>query len=277
MGKECLYCGQPLPLSRRLTRKNLHSECEKQQQESLFAYERTLRQAGRDRQLTQATKAELREIAAAGRFQDEQLQEANKSIYESLKEAILKHSDFTQGERDFLGELQAFFSLTDEEASAQELDHIREVVFIVEGNLPEIDSTVRLTRNEVAHFEGPATWMHLKTRRKRVAGSRAQSVRIAKGIRLRSNSTPGKTVEWEEFQPVSEGKVVVTSKRLLFVGDKKNFNVKLDKILDLELFPDAVMIYRGTVNPTYLFMDDVARFYAVLSTVLEDSEEPEEE
>lgn len=81
-------------------------------------------------------------------------------------------------------------------------------------------------------------------------------------------STPGRSEEWQEFQTVDEGKAIVTSGRLLFVGAKKNLNVKHDKILDLELYSDAVQIHRGTVNPTYFFMEDPATFYAVLSTAL---------
>ena len=69
MAKKCQYCGEPIPLTRRLTGQNMHPECEKRQQELLLSYEKVLRQAIRNRDLTQATAAQLAEVIAAGRFQ----------------------------------------------------------------------------------------------------------------------------------------------------------------------------------------------------------------
>ena len=186
-----------------------------------------------------------------------------------MKETFLEDGDFTQAERDFLWQLQAFLRLSDEEADAHQLNHLRRLAWITEGNLPEIAASVNLQRGEVAHWEGPVTWKHLKTRRKRVAGTRAQSVRIAKGVRFKVGGTSGRTEEWQELQTVDEGKAIITSKRLLFVGMQKNLNVKHDKILDLEVYNDAVTIHRGTVNPTHFFMEDPAEFYAVLGTILQ--------
>ena len=138
----------------------------------------------------------------------------------------------------------------------------------MEGNLPEIAASVNLQRGEVAHWEGPVTWKHLKTRRQRVAGTRAQSVRIAKGVSFKVGGTSGRTEEWQDLQTVDVGKAIITSKRLLFVGAQKNLNVKHDKILDLEVYSDAVTIHRGTVNPTHFFTEDADEFYTVLGTVL---------
>ena len=267
MAKECLYCGEPIPLSYRILRQDLHPECREKQEAALRAYEQRVRQAGQDRDLSQETRVALTQLAAAGRFTEEQLKEINTRRYATTKDQILT-GDFPQSDRDFLQQLQDFLKLSDEEADAEELDQLRHLVWIAEGNLPEIATSVNLKKGEVAHYEGEVTWQHLRTRRKRVAGTRSRSIRVAKGISFKTGSTPGHTEEWQEFQTVDEGRVIVTSQRLLFMGAKKNLNLKHDKILDMELFADAVLIHRGTVNPTYFFMDDPKTFFTVLSTAL---------
>ena len=190
-------------------------------------------------------------------------------IYTSLREAIVEHGELTQAERDFLAELQSWLQLSDEEAGADELDYLWRLAWIAEGNLPVIRTGVNLKKGEVAHWEGAATWKHLRTRRKRVAGTRSQSVRVTKGVRFKVGGTPGRTEEWQEFQTVDEGRAFITSGRLLFFGKQKNLNISHSKIMHLEPYKDAVTIHRGTVNPTYFFMEDAVTFYAVLSTALE--------
>ena len=269
MAKNCYYCDKPLPLPRRLMGKSLHADCEKEQRKYLASYEDELLQTGETTELREETRNKIHKIVETGKLQDSQVHEVNVRVYSRLKEKMLKDGDFTEVERDYLNQLQGFLNLSDEEADSQRLDHLRHVAWICEGNLPEIETTVRLRKGEVAYYEGFTIWQHLKTRKQRVAGSRGQSVRVAKGFSFKVGATPGYTKEWEEFQTVDEGRVIVTSQRLLFVGAKKNLNIKHEKILDLEYFSDAVKVYRGTVNPTYFFMDDPSVFFAVLSTVLE--------
>lgn len=269
MTKNCYYCDKPLPLPRRLMGKSLHADCEKEQRKYWASYEEELLQTGETTELGEETRNKTRGIVEAGKLQDSQVHEVNVRVYNNLKEKLLEDGNFTEAERDYLKQLQGFLNLGDEEADSQQLDHLRYIARICEGNLPEIETTVRLKKGEVAHYEGFTTWQHLKTKKKRVAGSRGRSMRVAKGVSFKVGATPGYTKEWEQFQTVDEGKVIVTSQRLLFVGAKKNLNVKHEKILDTEYFSDAVKVHRGTVNPTYFFVDDPSVFFAVLSTVLE--------
>ena len=46
----------------------------------------------------------------------------------------------------------------------------------------------------------------------------------------------------EELTVIDSGTVYVTNKRLIFMGDRKNTNIKLDKILALTPYSDGVGI-----------------------------------
>jgi len=269
MARNCYYCDKSLPLLRRLMGNRLHVDCAREQKKCLALYKDELLQTGEATELGEKVRDKIRGMLEVGKFPDPQLRKVNIRVYNKLKENLLENGDFTEGKRNYLKELQGFLNLSDDEADSHELDHLRHIAWICEGNLPEIETTVRLRKGEVAHYEGLTRWRHLKTRKKRVAGSRGRSVRISKGVSFKVGAIPGYTEEWEEFETVDEGKVIVTSQRLLFVGARKNLTVKHENILDIEYFSDAVKVHRGTANPTYFFMDDPAVFCAVLSTALE--------
>lgn len=272
MAKQCSYCGNPLPVSYRLRGKQLHPECKQEQAAIRARYENRLYRSANSLSLSEETQADLSRLGSEGKFTPETRRTMDQSLYDRLGESFFEDSHLSVEERQYLSEVQHFFGLSDAEADAQKLDHIRHLTDISEGNLPNLSTSVRLQKGETGHYEGPVTWKHLKTRRKRVAGSRSSSIRVAKGIRIPIGGTPGHTEEYEEFVTVDEGKTVITSKRLLFFGSKKNFAVKYDKIMELEYYSDGVKINRGTVNPTYFVMDDPSLFYVVLSTLWEGHE-----
>jgi hypothetical protein len=214
-------------------------------------------------------KTTLDEILNQGKYSEDQLHTINLNIYKRLKEKFINDAKLTHSKREYLRMLQNYFGLSDEEAENSELDQIRYLVWITEGNLPQIETTVNLKKDEIAHFEDNVVWRHLKTRRRRVSGTRSQRVKIAKGVSFKVGGTPGYSKEYQEFQDVDQGKVIITSDRLLFFGGKKNLNVKLNKIMDVENYSDGVKIQRGTVNPTYLFMDNSTLFSVILLTAME--------
>jgi|GEM_PF-4905542 len=272
MASNCYYCNEPLNWFSRLLGKSIHAECREKQKEFYLAYEDVLARTSEAKELSEVARKEAARLIDEGKLQSQQLGEINLRIYNANKDEYLGGDDFSQKGRDYLKALQSFFELTDEEAESDRLDYIRYVAWIAEGNLPEIDTIVRLKKGEIAHYEGQVQWKHLKTKRKRVAGTRGQSVRVAKGVSFRVGATPGHTQEWEEFQVVDEGKVMITSQRLLFFGAKKNLNIKHEKIMDLEYYTDAIKIHRGTVNPTYFFTDDAGVLFTILSVALNKSQ-----
>ena len=70
-------------------------------------------------------------------------------------EAVSDH-DLTEAEEEALDRVRAAFELTDEELADELtlLDRLRELRAIRDGDLPVVDSTVKLTSREVCHLEG---------------------------------------------------------------------------------------------------------------------------
>lgn len=269
MSGNCQFCGEALSFTQKMTRKRMHPECKNEQDALTDQYRNTLHQSLNALTFDANVRITLDGILKQGKYSDDQLHSINLDIYKDLKEEFVEGANLTHAKREYLRILQLFFGLSDEKAEAKELDQIRYLVWISEGNLPQIETTVKLKKEEVAHFEGDVTWRHLKTRRRRVAGTRSQRVKVAKGVSFKVGGTRGYSEEYQEFQDVDRGKVLITNERLLFFGGKKNLNIKLNKIMDVENYSDGVKIQRGTVNPTYFLMENPALFSIILLTAME--------
>lgn len=264
---ECRFCGEPLSRLDRIRSRSLHANCEKTQLEMLERYKAHLYELASNGNL--ASDETLKAIVAEGKFSQELIDGAGFDTYGRLKGAILETGRITKEERENLRALQAYLHLDDSIADVARLDYVRYLASVLEGNVPEIETDIRLQSDEVAHYETSTRWCHLKTRRKRAAGSRGTSIRIAKGISVPVGKTQGHTEEWEELQTIDEGRVVITSKRLLFIGPKKNLTVKHEKILHLDLYNDAVAVHRGTVDPTIFMLDEPVLFYTILTATMD--------
>jgi hypothetical protein len=80
-------------------------------------------------------------------------------------------------------------------------------------------------------------------------GSHGISFRIAKGVSYRVGAHRGHLVTDKAVLPVSSGDLIVTSKRVIFRGDTKSFNFKLDKLLDVQFYSDGVRLMDDKGKP----------------------------
>jgi hypothetical protein len=76
---------------------------------------------------------------------------------------------------------------------------------------------------------------------------------------------------------VSRGTLVVTNRRFVFLGDKKSFNSRLDKLLAVQLFGDGLRVDDSAGKPhNFVFESaDVEVFGAVLSHAINADSEPD--
>jgi hypothetical protein len=80
-----------------------------------------------------------------------------------------------------------------------------------------------------------------------------------KGVRFRFGGyTPIKS---EEMTPLSTGLLHVTSKRLLFNGERRNTTINLTKIVDGHVYADALRIEKSTGKPDLFTMPPVQGRY----------------
>lgn len=103
--------------------------------------------------------------------------------------------------------------------------------FNTHGTLPNIDnSPVILDQDEKAVYACSAERIETKNRRLGTTGSGGgASIRVAKGVRIRTGGTGSKSV-YGDVEMVHGGEFVVTTRRVVFVANNRAFEEKLSNI-----------------------------------------------
>ena len=93
------------------------------------------------------------------------------------------------------------------------------------------------------------------------------SVRVAKGVSVRAGGSRGRRVENEYLETVDCGTVVLTNKHIYFQGeDKERFRVRLDKLVSVEPWADALQFQRdgARARPEVFVSYDVRILWVLL-------------
>jgi hypothetical protein len=124
----------------------------------------------------------------------------------------------------------------------ERLNRWRYIASIREGTLPVQDvQNVVLQNGEQVHWREPAKlWEERVVSRRYESASSGVSFRIAKGITFRTGGTRGQLVSDTADVPISEGNFIITNRRLIFQGQAKSFETKLEKILDIHNHLDGI-------------------------------------
>jgi len=75
-------------------------------------------------------------------------------------------------------------------------------------------------------------------------GSQGVSIRIAKGLYYRVGAFKGEKIQTDEIKHLDNGLLGITNKHLYFVGDKKKFRIKFEKIMAFEPYADGIELQR---------------------------------
>lgn len=90
--------------------------------------------------------------------------------------------------------------------------------------------------NQVKHHE-------LRTKRHFVGGSAGVSVRVCKGVYLRTSAFKGKPVETSEMVHAGTGSLILTTKHVFFQGPGSVVKVPAKKIISVEPFTDGILLH----------------------------------
>lgn len=142
------------------------------------------------------------------------------------------------------------------------LDSLREGV-----NLPVTKAPIILQRNELCHFNILATRLVCKKVTVGYEGSsRGISVRVAPGVRFYTGGSKGYPVK-AEITEKYDGTIVVTSKRIVFISDRKGFAIPLNKLVAVTPYTDGYGFQKDSTN--YLVqLPDAEYFGAILNGVI---------
>lgn len=119
----------------------------------------------------------------------------------------------------------------------------------------DVGGAIRLVKGEECYLAIPAVWKQLKKRRINtgyVGGS--VGFRVAKGVTLRVGKAVPSYRETEALETIASGRMFVTNKKILFVGDKKSTNITFGRLAGYEVARDAVQVNKTSGKPDVFFM-----------------------
>ena len=134
-----------------------------------------------------------------------------------------------------------------DETSKARLEKLKLYWLIENGELPIKEVPIYLQKNEQCYFTTFADWLESRTVTKRTnyAGPTAR-IKIMKGIYYRVGSIGVQRITSEQLLLIDSGQLYITNKRIIFVGNKKNTNIQLSKILSVNPYTDGVGIEKET-------------------------------
>lgn len=117
----------------------------------------------------------------------------------------------------------------------------------------EVQSPLILKRGERACMVAPATLARQQTRRQWVGGSQGFSFPIGHtGIRYRVGSFHGHPIQQQSIGKLDSGTLVISNQRIAFIGKVKSTSIPFAKLLHVECYSDAVVVFQeGRENPDF--------------------------
>jgi hypothetical protein len=79
------------------------------------------------------------------------------------------------------------------------------------------------------------------------------TIRVAKGVSFRLGGASAQSESHEEIRVVDQGTLILTSKRLIFIGSKRTTNIDLRKIMAIGVYTDAIESQRENKQKTEYF------------------------
>jgi hypothetical protein len=141
------------------------------------------------------------------------------------------------------------------QAAAKQMgfDSLYTVAWLQAHGPAPVASPLVLKAKEQAYVSLPAVLSRVTTRTRFVGGSQGLSFPIAHtGIRYRVGSFSGRPVQSTSLADVDAGTLVLTNRRLVFIGKVKSVVTQLPKIVHVESYTDALAVFQeGRENPNF--------------------------
>lgn len=204
-----------------------------------------LLQAASDGKLTKEEIDELDRKKGELGLTDEDIKGMKVEIFAAAFSATKADAQVTKDEEQELLSIQKYLGLADNEIqhNKKELARLRLLNEIQQGNMPTMPPITNLVmqKGEKVYWSEPSILVEEKViRRTYQGGSQGMNFRVMKGVSYRVGGHRGHIASETGAVAVSDGELIITSNRIIFRGDKKSFAVKLDKILDIQLFTNGL-------------------------------------
>jgi hypothetical protein len=249
----CKYCGKPAGFLRKI-----HPECKQKNQAGWSQMIQLAQEAAQGKAQLNTLSKSLTQIASQSYVPLTQVQEALVAGWAKAVDVFLDDNVLQDEEEAKLLEFMSVFQLNqlslDQNGAYTKVVKAGVLRDIMKGNLPErlkgqesLPFNFQKGESLVWVFSG-VEYLEDKVRREYVGQSAGVSVRVAKGLYLRSGSFHGRPIEYTVRLHVDTGRLAVTNKHIYFGGSKTSFRVPFQKIVSFESFSDGIGIMRDASN-----------------------------
>lgn len=141
---------------------------------------------------------------------------------------------------------------------------------IISGNFPayspEQISVVLQKDESVAYISENVVFAEVRTKTTYEGSSKGVSVRVMKGVTVRSGAFKGKPVVNTTLQEIDTGKLIITNQGLYFSGNLKKFRVKYKDIMEFTPYPDGIGIVKntGSARPQAFKTENAEFIYSII-------------
>jgi hypothetical protein len=193
---------------------------------------------------------------------------------------IISDQRISEEERRSLQDLLNLFSLKTDEINFDQktFNKYYTLGLIEKGSLPSIcnknELSIIFKQDEILHYGSSSQLNKIKKVTKRINYSGlTASIKIMKGIRYRIGSIDYQTKTQEILDMEDIGILYITNQRIGFKGNKKQFNISLNKILSFELFSEGIFIFKqGRETPYILTLDDYDVPLSIISFLINNNQ-----
>jgi hypothetical protein len=166
--------------------------------------------------------------------------------FQALAERVLADDRLTEAEEHELLSVAHALGYRDDDIASSFGDLLNRLLVcrINDGRLPEVTSPRLIAKpGEIVHLETRAELMKEVVHREYRGGSSGVSFPIAPGVRFRTGSTRGRSVvTGTSLQAADAGVLSVTDARLVFQGQKKTQESRLDRLTGFDVYTDGIRI-----------------------------------
>jgi hypothetical protein len=252
MGR-CVFCGEAAGWF-----KDRHPACDERHVTGLGLADQFAREALEDDANLPAIRAGLDELKSSHWVDDNARRSALVRAWSDGVERFADDGIVTPDEERLLKRFGETFGL-DQTALDQYGAFSRLVKSLVLRDLQEgvVDrrfdasgmTRINFQRGErVAWVFSDVTLLQQKTRTEYVGGSTGVSVRVAKGVYLRSSAYRGRPVERTETVPADKGLAAFTDRHLYFAGASTAWRMPWGKILSMTPYSDGIGVIKDGAN-----------------------------
>lgn len=185
--------------------------------------------------------AQIQAAASTAGLHSHALQRRNEQAFNRYADRVLRDDVLSTHQYVMLGTVAEELGV----AQPREVER-RALIAAYNGGLlaPHSDTHVLTHAGEEVYFETQAALMKEVVLREFRAGYGGVSVRVAKGVRISTGRARGHTVvTGTKIQAEDEGILAVTSRRTVFLGNRKTLEFAHGKLLNLTVFSDGLQFH----------------------------------